>query len=656
MDIATDALQKQRRQSRLGFLNGRLPLWIIIFFVLPASSSCIAQEQDQKASHVDNKKESQQRSTNKGRENREQKKTQTDGKEDLVRLSKTEEIWINNKTKEVIIGGVVCLRKGYLEMFACPDETKEHESIVAVQCSAKMAHAALLAIGAKNGKPVEFYPEYRAATGDEIEVTIVYKDADGKEKKVRAQEWIQNVKTKKSMEHPWVFGGSGFWKEETTGEEYYHGDTGYFICVSNFSIATLDIPVESTDLDDELLYQAFTEKIPPKRTKVQLILRVKKKTTKIENQEESKSQETLKEKVDKTEIKQTGSTEEKTTSIKKVEKHVEENKGREEDQRQIADGENHKVYTDLESVPEKYRFFGEYLGKMPDTGGRDAIPAGLEIGTQLVILGKEEIGVTGYGDGLPGREGKHEKFGMIQGAMSFTGKLKLDAAKNLPLKGQAEGTVMLFTKRGTLEGYMNKTRITTHPKIHRKSSTEGEKPPKEGLLLFGKDTNHFSESKLFKEQYLLPGTSTKEKFGDHTLHIEFMIPLKPTAPKMERAKSGILLQGRYKLHLIDSFGWGPEKKGCGAIGGNAPRLNLSYPPLSWQTFDIDFKGARYDKSGKKIENAKVTIKQNGTLIHEDLELTETSEEGEKEGPTKGPLVLQKCDDPILYRNIWVVEK
>jgi hypothetical protein len=189
----------------------------------------------------------------------------------LTRLAMDYDIWLDMKRKAVVIDGQIVLREGELEMFACPKGTKEHESIVAVNVRPQFVHAGLLAVGAKPGTPVKFDPKYTPATGQVIDVFVLWKDEAGKNQKVRAQEWIKHVKTGKTMPYNWVFAGSGFWTDDD-GKEYYYADGGDLICVSNFPSATLDLPVESTQAADGLLFVADTEKIPPKGTKVRLVL------------------------------------------------------------------------------------------------------------------------------------------------------------------------------------------------------------------------------------------------------------------------------------------------------------------------------------------------------------------------------------------------
>jgi hypothetical protein len=157
-------------------------------------------------------------------------------------------------------------------MFACLKGTKEHESIISVDAKAYIIHAGLLAVGAKQGTPVEFQPQYKPATGTTIDITCIWTDEAGKVRHQKAHDWIQNVETKKPLELDWVFAGSRMYKDEDTGQEFYQAEGGELICVSNFPSAMLDLPVESSQANNALLFQAFTDKIPPKGTKVRLVL------------------------------------------------------------------------------------------------------------------------------------------------------------------------------------------------------------------------------------------------------------------------------------------------------------------------------------------------------------------------------------------------
>ena len=195
------------------------------------------------------------------------------------------EVWIETKKKLVVVDGKICLRIGPLEMFACPPETKEHESVVQANSTAKIVHTALLMIGAESGKPVVWDPKYAAAHGDTIDIEVHWLDKDGKHKKLAAQEMIKNIKTKKAMKHKWVFAGSEFYTNPNTKKTHYMADGGEMICVSNFTTAMMDLPIESTQSREGLLFEAFTERIPPMKTPVRLVLKLAKKKKKTEASE-----------------------------------------------------------------------------------------------------------------------------------------------------------------------------------------------------------------------------------------------------------------------------------------------------------------------------------------------------------------------------------
>jgi hypothetical protein len=191
---------------------------------------------------------------------------------ELRRLSPTDEIWIDLAKKEVVVGGKVALREGILEVFACPELSKEHEAVVATKCPARLVHAGLLAIGLETGAPARFVPEYVPPTGSKVKVRVRWKDDDGKMQERPAQEWVRNTDTGEALAVDWVFVGSGFWRDPADGTEHYEADAGDMICLSNFPSAMLDIPVESSDANEDLLFEAFEERVPQHGTPVELIL------------------------------------------------------------------------------------------------------------------------------------------------------------------------------------------------------------------------------------------------------------------------------------------------------------------------------------------------------------------------------------------------
>jgi hypothetical protein len=191
---------------------------------------------------------------------------------ELKRLMPECAAWLDPTNKQVILQGEVCLTDGMLEMFACQKGTKEHESVVHVPTKAFVVHSALLAVGATTGHPVEFLPKYKSASGMTIDVMVYWNDTRGRLHRTRAQNWVRDRKTKKEMNYDWVFAGSDFYVDPESQKRFYQAEMGDFICVSNFPSAMLDVPVESSSDNDNLVFEAFTERIPKRGTPVCIVL------------------------------------------------------------------------------------------------------------------------------------------------------------------------------------------------------------------------------------------------------------------------------------------------------------------------------------------------------------------------------------------------
>jgi hypothetical protein len=191
---------------------------------------------------------------------------------ELRRLSETDEIWLDLPGKRVIVGGKIAIAEGAIEVFACPAGSKEHEAIVATRCPARLVHAGLLAIGLEPGNPVSFDPAYVPARGPEVTVRMRWRAADGQWQERPAQELIRNTQTGEPLNAAWVFAGSGFWRDPGDGTEHYQADGGDMICVSNFPGAMLDLPIESSQSNEALMFEAFEGRVPPRGTQVEIIL------------------------------------------------------------------------------------------------------------------------------------------------------------------------------------------------------------------------------------------------------------------------------------------------------------------------------------------------------------------------------------------------
>lgn len=202
--------------------------------------------------------------------------------------------------------------------------------------------------------------------------------------------------------------------------------------------------------------------------------------------------------------------------------------------------------------------------------------------------------------------------------------------------------------------------IAELPRIVRKSPTLGAKPPAGAIVLFdGSSADAWINGKV--EDGLLPNTdiATKQKFKDYTLHLEFRTPYKPFARGQQRGNSGVYHQGRFETQVLDSFGLEGAMNETGGIYTIAEsRINMCLPPLTWQTYDVDFTAARFDDGGKLVKNAEITVRLNGVLVHENQELPHTTTAAPVRDitPEPGPIFIQHHGNPVYYRNVWVVER
>lgn len=149
--------------------------------------------------------------------------------------------------------------------------------------------------------------------------------------------------------------------------------------------------------------------------------------------------------------------------------------------------------------------------------------------------------------------------------------------------------------------------------------------------------------------------ATKAKFKSFQLHLEFNEPsLGPEFKSQDRGNSGIFLQGRYELQILDSYHNETDPKGvCAAIYSiAAPSKNMAKKPGEWQTYDITFHAAQFEE-GKKVTNAHVTIYWNGELVHNETEIPKETPSGAKETADGGPIRLQFHHHSVKFRNIWI---
>lgn len=323
-----------------------------------------------------------------------------------------------------------------------------------------------------------------------------------------------------------------------------------------------------------------------------------------------------------------------------------------------------KVWTDPAdaTLPPDFQVQGEY--------------AGAAAGAQVIALGAGQFQAVVYPGGLPGAgwDGKSKillsgkldggkaafvpaegsrKY-LAQKAEEFSATRKFPPEGQKPWSGAVEGGAFVLKSDDGKELKLEKTT--------RVSPTMGAAPPAGAIVLFdGKNTDEWKGGRLDAKTGLLNTDGndivSKRKFSNYTIHLEFMLPYRPDARGQGRGNSGFYQVDHFELQILDSFGLDGANNECGGFYTKAsPKVNLCLPPLTWQTYDVEFTNA-VQTDGKKSKNAVATVKHNGVVIHDAQELSGPTG-GHRNDPegTPGPLKLQGHGNPLQFRNIWIVEK
>jgi hypothetical protein len=334
-----------------------------------------------------------------------------------------------------------------------------------------------------------------------------------------------------------------------------------------------------------------------------------------------------------------------------------------------APAEELPTFLDAQTAGPDFHVQGEYAGEV---GG----PADqrLPLAAQVVALGDGKFEGVLYAGGLPGAGWN----GLAP--FHFRGQTSGDETRCVGMHGERlqfensnfEGLIRDGEFRGRADMFRNVVRDASFAlkKIRRGSPTLGAAPPERSIVLFnGSHVDEWVDGKIVEDRLLDVGTQTKRQFGDRDflLHLEFRTPFMPTAAGMKRGNSGVYLKKLWEVQVVDSFGWnGYNRKferladfgRCGGIQELVePRWNMCLPPLSWQTYDIDFEAARFDSSNNLIAPEMVTVRHNGVTVHDRYVLPRVETGFDftaSQTGRPGPITLQQHGNPVRYRNIWAV--
>jgi len=315
-------------------------------------------------------------------------------------------------------------------------------------------------------------------------------------------------------------------------------------------------------------------------------------------------------------------------------------------------------FLDAEKAGPDFAIQGEYEGARADKG---------KLGAQVIAHGQGSFALVFLPGGLPG-DGWDGKTRIKVSAKTADGKTTFKGGTN---KNASDFGWSGDISNGMLTGKTKEGDAFSLKRVSRQSPTLGAKPPAGAVVLFdGSSADEWDGGKLVEGGFLYhvdkKHATSKKVFRDFEAHVEFRLPFMPYARNQARANSGVYLaclnkssRPGYEIQVLDSFGLEGKHDECGAVYfQKAPLVNMCFPPLCWQTYDIQFKAARFDKDGKKVAGPVLTLRHNGVKIHDEYELQESYYTGgEKTLADKpGAFFLQNYVGKVHYRNIWVVEK
>ena len=295
-----------------------------------------------------------------------------------------------------------------------------------------------------------------------------------------------------------------------------------------------------------------------------------------------------------------------------------------------------------------FGFVGEYEGSVQPTGSwRSTTPAALHVNA----IGAD--GLTGvYLPGrLPGHVAAADNGEQLRGRRFGRTAALTGGAYDIVLRSPGpEATAEVRTIDGDVIGTLRK--------VERPSPTLGMAPPPGAIRLFdGQSTERFAGGSITPEGWLAAGTETAEPWDDFRLHVEFRLPYKPNAVGQHRGNSGVYLQSRYELQVLDSFGFVPAFNDIGSLYRTLrPERIAARPPLQWQTYDIDFRSPQFDALGRKTQPARLRVWLNGVPVHSGVAVPSKTGAGQPEADFPLPTKFQDHRNPVVFRNIWLLPR
>ncbi|MFL2870567.1 MAG: DUF1080 domain-containing protein [Pirellulaceae bacterium] len=310
----------------------------------------------------------------------------------------------------------------------------------------------------------------------------------------------------------------------------------------------------------------------------------------------------------------------------------------------VSSAQERVAYTTVEEAGVDFTIQGEYVGGMKQGGLFRT-----RVGLQVIARGESKFEAVLLSGGLPGAGWDGSEKVTLAGSSS-NGFTNLTNDEN-GIRVSIIGDTAIVHDEAT-ESAIGKLR-----RIERVSPSLGLEPPEEAVVVFdGSNTDQFEDgAQMTDDGLLMQGALLGFGVGDFRLHFEFKTPFMPNSVGQSRGNSGVYIQRRYEVQVLDSFGLDGVQNECAALyRQKAPDVNMCFPPLQWQTYDIYFRAARWSEAGEKTESARITVYHNGVPVHTNYEIIAKTGAGQPEAPTKMPILLQNHSDPVRYRNIWLI--